>query len=177
MSGDRKITPATGRAMLKSILMGILVAGWAFQVNAGERRDTTYGATQPDPQTTADRAIWGAIAYSPSTGKDGIFWGAPSRDEAGEIALKHCRSAGRQQAGAVGDCALAIVIFNDWDDRQIGRTARGEDGAPRCGALAVADGRRFAASRGRSLREARAGALAACSSKGVNCRLQQDLCT
>lgn len=162
--------------MRGSLATGLLVAALSFQASAGERKDTVYGASQPDPQTTSDRAVWGAIAYSPSTGRDGIFWGAPTREEAGQTALKHCRNASRQGQGAT-DCAVAVVIYNDWDDRQIGRSASADKQAPRCGAVAISDGHRFVARRGRSLKEARDGALAACSIRGGNCRLQQDLCT
>lgn len=125
----------------------------------------------------SERAIWGAIAYSPSTGKDGIFWGASTRDEASETALRHCRNAAGRKGAPGNDCALAVIVYNDWDDRRIGRTTSAENRAPHCGAVAVAGNHRFAAARGRSLSEARDGALAACSGQGGDCKVQQDLCT
>jgi Domain of unknown function (DUF4189) len=160
------------------LLLSLVVVGMSFQAFAGDdARDSTYGAAQPDPQTTQDRAVWGAIAYSPSTSKNGLFWGASTRDEARETALRHCRNAAGQKSGAGGDCALAVIIYNDWDDRRIGRIGKAENLAPHCGAIALATNRYFAAARGRSLGEARKEALAACSNKGGNCRVLQDLCT
>ena len=163
--------------MRRAFFIGVTLAAMSLPAGAGDNRDTTYGAVQPDPQTTADRAVWGAIAYSPSTGKDGIFWGAATREEARETALRHCRNAIGQKDGAGDDCALAVLVYNDWDDRRIGRTASAHNRAPHCGAVAVGERHRYAAARGRSLDEARDGALAACGDKNGACKVQQDLCT
>ena len=164
--------------MKKILLLGAALAVFACQAVAGERGVTRYGDPQPDPETTVARAVWGAIAYSPSTGKNGIFWGAPTRDDAGKTAVKYCQHAANQKDDdAQADCALTIIVYNDWDDRQIGRTTTEENRAPHCGALAVSDARSFSAKRGVSLREARDSALAACSAKGRDCKVVQDICT
>ena len=163
--------------MHKALFISVMLAAMSSPADAGENRNTTYGAVQPSPQTTSDRAVWGAIAYSPSTDKDGIFWGAATREEARETALRHCRNAARQKEGARDDCALAVLVYNDWDDRRIGRTASAENRPPHCGAVAVGERHRYAAARGRSLAEARDGALAACADKNSACKVRQDLCT
>ena len=163
--------------MRKTLLIGAVLSALAFQAFAAEKKDTVYGEAQPDPVTTSDRAVWGAIAYSVSTGKNGIFWGAPSRDEARDTALKYCRHAANQKEGSSGDCSLAVIMYNDWDDRRIGRAAADENRAPHCGAVAASSRKSYAASRGRTLKEARDSAMAACSAKGSDCKLIQDLCT
>lgn len=166
-----------GTMMKKTLLMAAVMAALMVPVFAAEKKDTTYGDAQPDPMTTSDRAVWGAIAYSPSTGKDGIFWGAASRDEARDTALRHCRHAAAQKDDTGTDCSLAVIMYNDWDDRQIGRTMADENRAPHCGAVATSGRQNYVAARGSTLKEARESALAACSTKSGNCRIVQDLCT
>ncbi|GLS18937.1 hypothetical protein GCM10007874_19540 [Labrys miyagiensis] len=162
--------------MKKTLLMGVLMATLAFPALAAEKKDTRYGDIQPDPVTTSDRAVWGAIAYSPSTGRNGIFYGAPSREEARDTAIRYYRHAAGQRDNARTDCSLAVIMYNDWDDRRFGRVSSEANRAPHCGALAASD-RGYAAERGPTLKEARDAALAVCSTKGSNCKLVQDLCT
>jgi hypothetical protein len=163
--------------MKKILLTGLTLALLACPAIAAEKKkDTRYADIQPDAVTTSDRAVWGAIAYSPSTGKNGIFYGAPSRDEATRTAVKYCRHAADQKDDR-GDCSLAVIMYNDWDDRRIGRKTTEANRAPHCGAVAAADHGPYAAMRGPTLKEARESALAACSAKSDQCKVVQDLCT
>ncbi|MGJ4859650.1 DUF4189 domain-containing protein [Labrys sp. La1] len=151
--------------------------GLVAEATADEARVTRYGQAQPEAATTTSRAVWGAIAYSPSRGKTGIFYGAPTRDEARDTALRHCRNAANQRQNVATDCQVTVIVYNDWDDRRIGRRSSPQDRAPHCGAVAASREKNFASVRASTLDAARDGALSQCQQKGQECKIVTDLCT
>lgn len=163
--------------MKKITLIAVLILGLVAEAAADEARVTTYGQAQPEATTTTSRAVWGAIAYSPSRGKTGIFYGAPTRAEARDTALRHCRNAANQKDNVASDCQLATIVYNDWDDRRIGRRSLPQNRAPHCGAVAASREKNFAAVRATTLDAARDGALSRCLQKGQECKIVTDLCT
>ncbi len=120
-----------------------------------------------------ERGIWAAIAYSSPDEKHGFFWGADKRQEAMDIALKHCQNAG-------GDgCAVVSVFRNHrhWNDDD-------NTGFPynHCGALAVgekAEGRltSWGAETAQTRRKAEDLTLQACERNGQKCKIREWVCT
>lgn len=74
--------------------------------------DLAPSSDVPEPPAQEERGIWAAIAYSSPDEKHGFFWGADKRQEAMDIALKHCQNAGG------GSCAVVSVFRNH---RHLGR--------------------------------------------------------
>ncbi|MDX8524562.1 DUF4189 domain-containing protein [Mesorhizobium sp. MSK_1335] len=128
----------------------------------------------PEPtQTGEEKGIWGAIAFSPADGRHGFFWGADKRDEAEDIALKHCENA--DGAG----CEVVEVFRNHrhWDD---------DDGTgfpyEHCAALSVGKnasaGKPFwGAASAITRREAEDKALTLCGGKEKECKIREWVCT
>lgn len=130
-------------------------------------------APEPAPSAQEERGIWAAIAYSSSDEKHGFFWGADKRQEARELALKHCQRAG-------GDNCVVVSVFRNhrhWDDDD--RT-----GFPyhHCGALAVAKEKNermtaWSAKAAPTRRQAEDQALQACRRTGAQCEVREWVCT
>ena len=130
-------------------------------------------ADVPEPPAQEEKGIWAAIAYSSPDGKHGFFWGADKRQEAMDIALKHCQNAG-------GDgCAVVSVFRNHrhWNDDD-------NTGFPykHCGALAVgekAEGRltSWGSETAQTRREAEDLTLQACERSGQKCKIREWVCT
>lgn len=118
------------------------------------------------PEMSAERGIWGAIAYSSTDKKYGIFWGGDTRQEAGDIAMKHCANA----EGA--SCRLVEVYRNH-------RHKTDDDGAGPynyCAVLAVdSDSDRWGSATARSIKAASDDALAKCNAS--SCEIVQRGCT
>lgn len=127
----------------------------------------------PVPVDVEEHGIWAAIAYSKTDIKHGFFWGADKRQEAADIAVKHCENDGGK------DCRVVEVFRNHrhWDDDD-------NTGFPynHCSALAVAKektsgltpwGIKSAASR----IDAEKAALAACEVGGIQCKIREWVCT
>ena len=125
------------------------------------------------PPAEEERGIWAAIAYSNPDGKHGFFWGADKRQEAMDIALKHCQNAG-------GDGCTVVSVFRNhrhWDDDD-------STGFPynHCGALAVgekAEGRltSWGSETAQTRREAEDLTLQACERTGQKCKIREWVCT
>jgi hypothetical protein len=83
----------------------------AMQGGAGAADIDPQNVTIPEPPVE-QVGIWGAIAFSPSDGEHGIFWGADKREEAEEIALRHCAKRSKST------CELVVTYRNhrNWDD-------------------------------------------------------------
>lgn len=121
-----------------------------------------------------ERGIWAAIAYSEYDSKHGFFWGADKRQEASDIALKHCRNAGGE------DCKVVEVFRNHRH-----RDDNDDTGFPynHCGVLAIGDGRHeskiapWASRSAPTRREATDEALRACESGGDRCKVREWVCT
>ena len=83
-----------------------------------------FTTEQPPAPPPEERGIWAAIAYSAPDEKYGFFWGADKRQEAMDIALKHCeRDKGKS-------CVVVSVFRNHrhWDDDEISALRQaGED--------------------------------------------------
>lgn len=88
--------------------MAIILAVQGGAISADMVEDGN-GIPQPPVEQVG---IWGAIAFSESDGKHGIFWGADKREEAEEIAFRHCEK--RSNSG----CELVMTYRNHrhWDD-------------------------------------------------------------
>jgi hypothetical protein len=120
-----------------------------------------------------EKGIWAAIAYSKSDEKHGFFWGADKRQEAMDIALKHCERDG-------GNACVVVSVFRNhrhWDDED-------ETGFPynHCGALAVSEetASRLASwgsETAQTRREAENLALQACERAGEKCKIREWVCT
>ncbi|AYG62322.1 DUF4189 domain-containing protein [Rhizobium jaguaris] len=131
---------------------------------------TTEQAPAPPPD---ERGIWAAIAYSAPDERYGFFWGADKRQEAMDIALKHCeRDKGNK-------CIVVSVFRNHrhWDDDD-------NTGFPynHCGALAIGkdENKRVApwgANSASTRREAENLALKACERSGSQCKIREWVCT
>jgi hypothetical protein len=77
----------------------------AMQGSAAAADIDAQGVAVPAPPAE-QVGIWGAIAFSPSDGEHGIFWGADKREEAEEIALRHCAKRSRSL------CELVVTYRN-----------------------------------------------------------------
>ncbi|TRC97469.1 DUF4189 domain-containing protein [Mesorhizobium sp. WSM4303] len=125
------------------------------------------------PPAEEERGIWAAIAYSNPDRKHGFFWGADKRQEAMDIALKHCQNAG-------GDSCAVVSVFRNhrhWDDDD-------NTGFPynHCGALAVGEkpeGRltSWGAETAQTRRQAEDLTLQACERSGQKCKIREWVCT
>lgn len=125
------------------------------------------------PPAEEERGIWAAIAYSNPDGKHGFFWGADKRQEAMDIALKHCQNAG-------GDGCTVVSVFRNhrhWNDDD-------NTGFPynHCGALAVGEktSGQFAswgAETAQTRRQAEDLTLQTCERTGQKCKIREWVCT
>ncbi|OEC96284.1 DUF4189 domain-containing protein [Rhizobium sp. YK2] len=132
-----------------------------------------FTTEQPPAPPPEERGIWAAIAYSAPDEKYGFFWGADKRQEAMDIALKHCeRDKGKS-------CVVVSVFRNHrhWDDDD-------KTGFPynHCGALAIGKegGKRvtpWSANSAPTRREAEDLALKACERSGSRCSVREWVCT
>lgn len=155
----------TFRSVITAI--GILVAC------AGQLGAADLATKSPREPARKEAGIWAAIAYSSTDEKHGFFWGADKRQEAMDIALKHCERAGG------GDCVVVSVFRNHrhWDDDD--RT-----GFPyhHCGALAVAKDKSdrispWSAKAAPTRQQAEDQALQACERAGAQCKVREWVCT
>lgn len=133
----------------------------------------TTAEAEPVPPAQEEKGIWAAIAYSSLDEKHGFFWGADKRQEAMDIALKHCQRDGGR------DCSVVSVFRNrrHWDDDD-------DTGFPykHCGALAVGEkaaGRQssWGAETAETRREAEDLTLQACERTGQECKIREWVCT
>ncbi|MBB6303800.1 DUF4189 domain-containing protein [Rhizobium leucaenae] len=131
---------------------------------------TAERAPVPPPE---EHGIWAAIAYSAPDEKYGFFWGADKRQEAMDIALKHCE---RDRGSS---CVVVSVFRNHrhWDDDD-------KTGFPymHCGALAIGEKKHeratpWSANSGPTRREAEDLALKACERLGSRCAVREWVCT
>ncbi|EJN05957.1 DUF4189 domain-containing protein [Phyllobacterium sp. YR531] len=120
-----------------------------------------------------ERGIWAAIAYSEADGVHGFFWGADKRQEATDLAIKHCENDGGK------DCVVVEVFRNHrhWDDDD-------NTGFPylHCGALAVAKEKtskisNWSAKSALNRGEAEDAAISACEVGGTKCNIREWVCT
>lgn len=127
----------------------------------------------PAPPPQEERGIWAAIAYSTPDEKHGFFWGADKRQEAMDIALKHCERDGGSK------CTVVTVFRNHrhWDDDD-------NTGFPynHCGALAISKEENnrvtpWGANSAPTRREAEDLALKACEHSGTQCKVREWVCT
>lgn len=127
----------------------------------------------PAPPEPEERGIWAAIAYSENDEKHGFFWGADKRQEAMDIALKHCENADGK------GCAVVEVFRNHrhWDDDD-------NTGFPyyHCGALAIGKEKAglitpWSAKSAPTRREAEDLALQVCEASGGQCKIREWVCT
>lgn len=127
----------------------------------------------PAPPPQEERGIWAAIAYSTPDEKHGFFWGADKRQEAMDIALKHCERDGGSK------CTVVTVFRNHrhWDDDD-------NTGFPykHCGALAIGKEEKsrvtpWGANSAPTRREAEDLALKACEASGTQCKVREWVCT
>ncbi|MGO4566490.1 DUF4189 domain-containing protein [Rhizobium sp. 2YAF20] len=157
-----RISPAIGAIGMLFLYAGRLGAA-----------DLTTAAEVPVPPPQEERGIWAAIAYSTPDEKQGFFWGADKRQDAVDIALKHCeRDGGRE-------CVVVTIFRNHrhWDDDD-------NTGFPyyHCGALAIGkeENNRIAPWGARSAptrREAEDLALKTCELSGSHCKVREWACT
>lgn len=130
---------------------------------------TVPDAPVPDIE---ERGIWAAIAYSEVDGIHGFFWGADKRQEATDLAVKHCENDGGK------DCAVIEVFRNHrhWDDDD-------NTGFPynHCGALAVAKEKKtttiWGAKSAETRDEAEDAAIQTCEAGGAACKIREWVCT
>lgn len=127
----------------------------------------------PAPPPQEQKGIWAAIAYSKTDVRYGFFWGADKRQEAMDIALKHCENAG----GKTCDVVSVFRNHRHWDDDD-------QTGFPynHCGALALGkqEANRFTpwgAKSAETRREAEDLALQACEAAGAQCKIREWVCT
>lgn len=151
-----------------------LLAALAGLTVASHAADLVAAPPAPPEPPAEEKGIWGAIAFSPVDGRHGFFWGADKRDEAEDIALKHCENA--DGAG----CQLVKVFRNHrhWDD---------DDGTgfpyEHCAALSVGKtahaGKPFfwGAASATTRREAEDKATAQCGGKEKECKIREWVCT
>ncbi|MBB6486608.1 DUF4189 domain-containing protein [Rhizobium lusitanum] len=132
-----------------------------------------FTTEQPPAPPPDERGIWAAIAYSAPDEKYGFFWGADKRQEAMDIALKHCE----RDKGS--NCVVVSIFRNHrhWDDDD-------KSGFPynHCGALAVGkeSSKRitpWGANSAPTRREAEGLALKACERTGSQCLVREWVCT
>ncbi|WP_410010668.1 DUF4189 domain-containing protein [Phyllobacterium zundukense] len=135
-------------------------------------------ADMPDPEsipepTVAEKGIWGAIAYSTTDNRHGFFWGADKRDEAEDIALKHCNNADGK------NCKVVTVFRNHrhWKDDD-------DSGFPyeHCAALSVgkptAGGSSpWGAASEETRQKAEEKATNLCGGEGQECKIREWVCT
>lgn len=120
-----------------------------------------------------ERGIWAAIAYSTPDAKYGFFWGADKRQEAMDIAIKHCERDGGSK------CSVVTIFRNHrhWDDDD-------NTGFPydHCGALATGkeESNRttpWSANSASTRQGAEDLALKACERSGSKCKVREWVCT
>ena len=149
------------------VAIGMLLAS----IGQPSAADLSTAAEAPVPPP--ERGIWAAIAYSTPDEKHGFFWGADKRQEAMDIALKHCKRDGGSK------CAVVSVFRNHrhWDDDD-------NTGFPynHCGALAIGkeQGNRltpWSANSAPTRQEAEDLALKACERSGSQCKVREWVCT
>ncbi len=154
------------RSAVAAISMLIVFAG---QLEAAD----LFKTEQPPAPPPEERGIWAAIAYSAPDGKYGFFWGADQRQEAMDIARKHCE---RDKGSS---CAVVTVFRNHrhWDDDD-------NTGFPyeHCGALAIGkeQGNRltpWSAKSAVTRKEAEDLALKTCERSGSQCKVREWVCT
>lgn len=140
------------------------------QIAAADLPAATEIPAPPEPE---ERGIWAAIAYSENDEKHGFFWGADKRQEAMDIALKHCENAD-------GEGCVVVEVFRNhrhWDDDD-------NTGFPynHCGALAIAEEKAdritpWAAKSAPTRKESEQQALQACEMAGGKCEIREWVCT
>lgn len=126
----------------------------------------------PVPTDAEERGIWAAVAYSEVDGIHGFFWGADKRQEATDLATKHCENDGGK------DCVVVEVFRNHrhWDDDD-------NTGFPynHCGALAVAKEKKsttiWGAKSAINRKEAEDAAMRTCEAGGTACKIREWVCT
>ncbi|MDQ0995580.1 hypothetical protein QFZ34_000757 [Phyllobacterium ifriqiyense] len=126
----------------------------------------------PVPADVEERGIWAAVAYSAVDGIHGFFWGADKRQEATDLAMKHCENDGGK------NCEVVEVFRNHrhWDDDD-------NTGFPykHCGALAVAKEKKlttvWGASSAVTRDEAEDAATRICEAGGATCKIREWVCT
>ncbi|TGQ64170.1 DUF4189 domain-containing protein [Mesorhizobium sp. M00.F.Ca.ET.186.01.1.1] len=142
---------------------------WSGQVVSAD----LPGPDEPPVPPQEERGIWAAIAYSSPDVKHGFFWGADKRQEAADIALKHCENAGGKA------CAVVSVFRNHrhWTDDD-------ETGFPykHCGALAVGEKQAerltpWGVDSAETRKDAEDLALQACQAAGGKCKIREWVCT
>lgn len=150
----------------------VLMIGMLFSsIGHPSAADLSTAAETPVPPP--ERGIWAAIAYSTPDEKHGFFWGADKRQEAMDIALKHCEREG-------GNKCIVVTVFRNhrhWDDDD-------KTGFPynHCGVLAVGKEKRdrltpWSANSAPTRREAEDLALKACERSGSTCKVREWVCT
>ena len=142
-----------------------------MQLGAADLLTSVPDVPAPPPQE--ERGIWAAIAYSENDEKHGFFWGADKRQEAMDIALKHCENAD-------GEGCIVVEVFRNhrhWDDDD-------NTGFPyhHCGALAIGKEKGshltpWSAKSAPTRREAEDLALTACEGSGTQCKIREWVCT
>jgi hypothetical protein len=125
------------------------------------------------PVPPPERGIWAAIAYSTPDEKHGFFWGADKRQEAMDIALKHCERDGGSKCVVVS----AFRNHRHWDDDD-------NTGFPyyHCGVLAIGKQENnritpWSANSAPTRQEAEDLALKACGRSGSQCKVREWVCT
>ncbi|MEF0943927.1 DUF4189 domain-containing protein [Rhizobium sp. BR 362] len=151
----------------------IAAIGMLFVSNGQLGAADLFTAEQAPVPPTEEHGIWAAIAYSTPDEKYGFFWGADKRQEAMDIALKHCERDG-------GSKCLVVSIFRNhrhWDDDD-------NTGFPynHCGALAIGKDEHnrvtpWGANSAPTRREAEDLALKACEGSGSQCKIREWICT
>jgi hypothetical protein len=135
--------------------------------------DLSTAPDVPVPPPQEERGIWAAIAYSTPDEKHGFFWGADKRQEAIDIALKHCKRDG-------GSACTVVTVFRNhrhWDDDD-------NTGFPydHCGALAIGKEEShhitpWGAKSAPTRQDAEDLALKACELSGSQCKVREWVCT
>lgn len=152
---------------IAAIAMLLLCAGRLAAADLAPATDV------PEPPAQEEKGIWAAIAYSSPDGKYGFFWGADKRQEAMDIALKHCQHDDGK------DCAVVSIFRNHrhWDDDD-------NTGFPykHCGALAVSEKTAgqpmsWGSETAKTRREAEDLTLKACEREGQKCKIREWVCT
>jgi hypothetical protein len=139
----------------------------------GSRAADLAGSEPPAPPANEEKGIWGAIAFSPTDGRHGFFWGADKRQEAEDIALKHCENAKGE------DCRVVEVFRNHrhWDDDDY-------TGFPykHCAALSVGKAAHsgtlsWGAASATTRRDAEEKATSLCAAEQNECKIREWVCT
>lgn len=151
----------------------IAVIGMLFVSTAQLGAADLFTTEQPPAPPPDERGIWAAIAYSAPDEKYGFFWGADKRQEAMDIALKHCEHD-------KGKSCVVVSVFRNhrhWDDDD-------KTGFPynHCGALAIGKEKReratpWSANSAPTRKEAEDLALKACERSGSSCAVREWVCT